>query len=70
MTAPSSKQQIRRRPPGLIPNPSGATVEIRRATGRELELVLHRALTRVEIVGVIGPLSVVDPRGHLFYVRV
>ena len=33
-------------------------------------VIQHRALTRVEIVGVIGPLSVVDPRGHLFYVRV
>ena len=33
-------------------------------------VIQHCALTRVEIVDVIGPLSVVDPRGHFFYVRV
>jgi len=31
-------------PPGLVANPPGATVEIRHATGREPELVLHRTL--------------------------
>ncbi len=37
--APRRKSQ-----PGIIPNPSGASVEIRKVSGREPELVRHRAL--------------------------
>lgn len=40
-----SAPKIRAKPvPGLVPNPPGATVEIRQVTGQETELLRHRAL--------------------------